>query len=241
MGTVHHVCGKLEWYSEVVQCGRVKSQSWWHYLHAGFKLSHSKKLQLISDTEWWINLLSKWSENRNSGIEYPILSSIELSNNLQSIIVIQSDMSGPDGIGYFTYNMKNPEVELEFFSETWDEGYMPSSSMLGEMLALYKYIKRSSLLLSKCIVVWVTDSMSSTWATLKGRCSDLDTLLVLSSILTLCDACGILLLAIWVPRECNELADFLSHLSVIVNRQNIGGSGSELGDILRDNYKRYTY
>ena len=37
-GTVHHVCGKLEWYSEVVLCGRLKSQSWWHYLHAGFKL-----------------------------------------------------------------------------------------------------------------------------------------------------------------------------------------------------------
>lgn len=49
--TVHHVCGKLEWYSEVVQSGRLKAQSWWHYLHAGYKLESSKRLQLILDTE----------------------------------------------------------------------------------------------------------------------------------------------------------------------------------------------
>lgn len=46
-GTVHHVCGKLEWYSEVVQCGRLKSQPWWHYLHVGFQLETSKRLQLF--------------------------------------------------------------------------------------------------------------------------------------------------------------------------------------------------
>ncbi len=36
--TVDHVCGKLEWYSEEVKCGRLKSKSWWNYLpdlHAG--------------------------------------------------------------------------------------------------------------------------------------------------------------------------------------------------------------
>ncbi len=102
-------------------------------------MSSPKTLQLVSDTEWWIDLLSKLSDNSNSGKEYPIISALEISNNLQNITVIQSDMSGPDGIGYFTYNMKHPEEELEFFSEQWDSGYTPSSSMLGELLALHKY------------------------------------------------------------------------------------------------------
>ncbi len=74
-------------------------------------MSSIKKLQLVSDTEWWINLLSTWSDNSNSGKEYSIISAVEISNNLQYITVIQSDMSGPDGIGYFTYNMKHPEEE----------------------------------------------------------------------------------------------------------------------------------
>ena len=237
---IMYVVNKLEWYYEVVQSERIKSQSWWHYLHAGFKLSSSKKLQLVSDTQWWINLLSTWSDNSNSGKEYPIISAVEISNNLQNITVIQSDMSGPDGIGYFTYNIKHPEAELEFFSEQWDSGYTPSSSMLGELLALHKYINRSLVVLNNCILVWVTDSTSSAWAVLKGRCRESECLSVLSNIMELGDEHSILLLALWVPREQNELADFLSHLSCIVNRKNVSGSGSELSDIVRDNSSRHT-
>lgn len=76
-------------------------------------------------------------------------------------MVVQSDMSGPDDIGYFTYTVKNPEVELEFFSEVWPENYTPSSSMLGELLVLYKYLERKGPELKNLILVWVTDSMSS--------------------------------------------------------------------------------
>jgi hypothetical protein len=240
-GTVHHVCGKLEWYSEVVQCGRLKSQAWWHYLHAGFKLEASKRARLILDTEWWIKLLSTWAENKNSGSEYPIISSAELIQNLDSIIVIQSDMSGPDGIGYFVYTVQNPEVELEYVSEKWKEGYTPCSSMLGELLALHNFLKNKGSNLHNHILVWVTDSMSSAWAILKGRCKGPEPLKVLCDILEMCDMLGVLLLALWVPREFNELADFLSHLSCYVSRQSISGSGSQLESIIQQHHTRHDY
>ncbi len=64
-------------------------------------------------------MLSTWSENQNVGCEYPVKSSTELLDKLENILLIQSDMSGPDGIGYFTYTVKNLEIEFEFFSEIW--------------------------------------------------------------------------------------------------------------------------
>ena len=84
--------------------------------------------------------------------------------------------------------------------------------------------------------------MSSAWAILKGRCRESESASILSSILELCDEFSVLLLALWVPREHNELADFLSHLSFVVNRQSIiSGSGSDLGDIVRVNNKGDRY
>ncbi len=55
---------------------------------------------------------------------------------------------------------------------------------------------------------------------------------VLGNILELCDMFRVLLLALWVPREYNELADFLSHLSFTCNRQQINGSGAQLENII---------
>jgi hypothetical protein len=107
-------------------------------------------------------------------------------------MVVQSDMSDSDGIGYFTYNMKDPETEIEFFSEVWKSDYIPSSSMLGELLALCNYLNLQQSKLNKCTLVWVTDSMSSAWAILKGRCRGSDALFILSNILELCDECSVL-------------------------------------------------
>lgn len=148
-------------------------------------------------------------------------------------------MSGPDGIGYLTYTVKNPEIELEFFSEIWKEGYSPSSSMLGELLALNKYIESRGKNLRNCILVWVSDSMSSVWAILKGRCREPEPFQILCNILEQCDMFRVLLLALWVPREYNELSDFLSHLSFNLSRQNISGSGAQLEDIIQDYHTEY--
>jgi len=46
---------------------------------------------------------------------------------------------------------------------------------------------------------------------------------VLEEILNLCDEYKVQLLALWVPRESNMISDFLSHLCVVVNREEYEG------------------
>ena len=113
--------------------------------------------------------------------------------------------------------------------------------MLGELLALNKYLDRNGSKLHNCILVWDTHSMSSACAILKGRCQEFESFQVLCNILELCDSFRVLLLALWVPRECNELADFLSHLSFNVNRQNISGRGVQLESIIQESNTRHSY
>jgi 8-oxo-dGTP pyrophosphatase MutT (NUDIX family) len=45
----------------------------------------------------------------------------------------------------------------------------------------------------------------------------------MEEILELCDVLRVQIVALWVPREENELADYLSHLSFILNRDSVGG------------------
>ena len=101
LGTIRHVAGSLNWYAEVVQSGRTRLRSWWSYFRHTSKLNLRLKLQLVQDTEWWLELLGKWSEGGVVVIEYPILNAAELASDSDSIWVVQSDTSGPDGFGYY--------------------------------------------------------------------------------------------------------------------------------------------
>jgi hypothetical protein len=229
--TVHHVCGKLQWFAEVVQMGRVKSRSWWIYLKYGEDLIQSAKDNLLVDTAWWIHLLNKWTDGENYGNEYPIISSSYILNNLDQIILVQSDMSGPDGLGYHTYLMTDPDTDVDFFAMRWCPNFLPSSSMEGELLALEEFLKRegqAKYAHRRCTIVWVSDSMSAVWAILKGRCHHPSPLAVLVRILELCDDARLQLLALWVPREQNSLADYLSHLCVLLDRDSVSGGASDL-------------
>jgi len=96
-GTVRHVCGKLNWYSEVVQSGRVHDRMWWAYHRHGHELVNRQAL--IDDTKWWIELTSRWGQDDVQGNEYPILSASELRERPELMYIVQSDASGVDGFG----------------------------------------------------------------------------------------------------------------------------------------------
>ena len=74
------------------------------------------------------------------------------------------------------------------------------------------------------VLVWVTDSLAAAWSVNKGRCHEELGLITLTAILTLCDDKKIILVALWVPREHNEYADYLSHLAVYLNRSEVRGT-----------------
>ncbi len=66
------------------------------------------------------------------------------------------------------------------------------------------------------------------WSVLKGRCKEELALHTLEMILKGCDEKKLQLVALWIPREENLLADYLSHICVYLNRGEHGGSVEEL-------------
>jgi hypothetical protein len=61
------------------------------------------------------------------------------------------------------------------------------------------------------------------WTVNKGRCKEESGLAILEEIYDICDEQKVQLIALWVPREDNMLSDFLSHLSVTLNRNEYEG------------------
>jgi hypothetical protein len=100
-GTIRHVAGCLNWYSEVLQSGRLHVRTWWLYLSKRGWLSPVLRSKLIVDTEWWIAILGIWSDSEFTQLEYPILSAAELLEHPNKLLILQSDAAGDDGFGYF--------------------------------------------------------------------------------------------------------------------------------------------
>jgi len=227
-GTIRHVCGKLNWFSEVVQSGRIHHRSWWDYERLGARLYPLRRQALLQDTQWWITLLDKWSEGEGLGIEYPILSSHQLKNDKSLTYIVQSDASGEDGFGYFHGPLDDDNPR--YVSMQWAAEFQFVHSMHGELKALEHWAVNNGSVKGK-MLVWVSDSLSAVWAVNKGRCHDAVSLGPLMSILDKCDECKNQLVALWLPREENEFADYLSHLASLLNRESIGGRCQDLDEI----------
>jgi len=219
-GTIRHVAGSLNWYAEVVQSGRTRLRSWWSYLRYASKLNLGLRLQLVQDTEWWLELLGKWSEGGVMGVEYPILNAKELASDDNSIWVVQSDASGPDGFGYYHGCLTGDAHQ--YVSRVWGGEYFFGSSHNGEMQSLLHFLRYTAV---RCkVLVWISDSLSAVWSVNKGRCRAEGSLAVLNEILRLCDVYHLQLLALWVPREDNMYADYLSHLASSLCREEVVGA-----------------
>ena len=221
-GDRRHIAGKLNWFSEHVQSGRLHTASWWAYSHHGARISPSIRRRLIEDTRWWIETIGAWAEGQLSGYEYPILSASEMMAKEDLIHIVQSDASGTDGFGYFygTRKEKNPAYVSHKYSGA-------HSSHFIELLALLYFLLDVGY--HRCIVLWISDSESAVWSVNKGNCKSEASRRCLSDILMICDIYKIQLAALWVPREENCLADYLSHLSHLLNRDSTEGRIGSLG------------
>ena len=217
---VRPICGKLNWYAEIVQSGRIHIQSFWNYFRHHKKSYPTSMIQLKKDIQWWLQLLTSWEHEDSTNLVYRILSADILAKDPHSIYVIQSDASGTDGYGYYhSYlSSRNPV----FVSKRWDKDFTQSSnSMYFELYALFDFLLEATV--RQCILVWITDNESSTWAINKGNCKDSASRVLLASILGLCDSYRLQIIALWVPRENNQFADYLSHLSTYLNRSTVYG------------------
>ena len=138
--------------------------------------------------------------------------------------LLQSDASGPDGFGYIHGYLH--EDDPVFFSQRWTETEYFGTSHHGELQPLVHFLSHSEV--RDLMLVWTTDSLSAMFSVDKGRCFEEISLESLRTILDLCDNKRILLVALWAPRELNQLTDYLSHLSNYLDRSSVEGRVSEL-------------
>lgn len=224
--TTRHVCGKLNWYAEVVQSGRLHIKPWWDYERNGGALYAGTLVQLAQDTQWWMDLLRTWEENRAGVVEYKILSAEEIRNNPRSMLVLQSDASGTDGFGYYSGYLH--DTELQYVSKVWEPPLPPdATSHMFELKVLEDFLLQGCTA-RDAILVWISDNEGATWSVNKGRTREPAALPVLSNILHQCDRYGLQIVALWVPRERNELADYLSHLAHYLHSSEVRGVVSDL-------------
>lgn len=232
------LCGKLNWFGEILQAGRVHTAAWWRYsaMPAGRQLTDEHRARLIADTDWWLEVVDKWSVSDHTEKAFPIISASELLADPLAVAICCSDMSGPDGWGCYYGTLEEMESDPSFVSVRWREGFKPHSSMWGELKALREYLDfpdRQGKLL-----VWVSDSLSGVWCINKGRAHTGEERELVEDILEKCDELRIVIVALWVPREENQYADYLSHLATYMNRDAVAGRCSTLDDPAADHHPR---
>ena len=113
------------------------------------------------------------------------------------------------------------EEKPQFYSQPWSGDYCFQSSHNGELQALRCFLARSNI--TNKVLIWISDSLSAVWSVNKGRCYADISMATLECILQVCDDKHLQILAVWIPRESNELADYLSHLSTQMLRSRVTG------------------
>lgn len=226
--TLYHLAGKLNWFSEVLQSGRLHTHSFWDYLRMEQDQAPPDPIRgkLIADLVWWIGILKSWEQGRGMGLEYRILSAATLRDDPRSIYVVQSDASGEDGVGYIHGWLD--ESDPHYGSHAWGPEGAPGSSHSMELRALRLCLEEYNIAARDCLLLWITDSTSAALSVNKGNCSSPHGFRELEAILGACDWRRIEIVAFWIPRADNVLADYLSHLSAVMNRERVHGRLSGL-------------
>jgi hypothetical protein len=219
--TLRHISGKLNWYAEIINAGRLHIRSLWKYTASYPEISEIDLNSIIKDIRWWKSKLEAWSMNQSTGLEYKILNGQEILDHPESIHICQSDASGTDGFGYAWSTLS--EEGYQWFSSQWPEHKLPTQSHEAELRSLQHFVE-TRITESDALIIWITDSESACWTINRGHCADPIALPIVETILNKLDDYKIQVVALWVPREENTLTDFLSHFACLLDRDSITGS-----------------
>ena len=170
-------------------------------------------------------LISIWSQASSPLGAYPLLTADALYSIQDSpIMCVQTDASGVDGRG--GYYGKLSAKSYQYWSYTWESQHasIMEVSMAAELYALLDYLTFHND--SSPLIIWLTDSASAALVILKGYTSCNHSLPILKQIMDLLDRSRQQIVALWIPRDQNQFADHLSHLSVLLNSSSVSGSGS---------------
>jgi hypothetical protein len=221
LSELNHLAGKLNWFSEVIQGGRLHIRAIWQYLQICPKLSAELRVAVLIEIHWWTEALLLWSDGSDHRGQFPILSGPELLANPDHIELCQSDASGTDGFGYVHSLLAS--AKFEWTSVRWVQ--LPKQSHHAELLALHHFVLQRRRV-GITLLIWITDSESACYSINRANCSDPQAYPLVVAIYEECERTGCQLLAVWVPRELNNLADHLSHLAFVLCRHEVHGTSS---------------
>jgi hypothetical protein len=232
-----HACGKAEDFAQLSQEAKIHVAWMWTYLKYGRALSAYGRDELLKDLDWWVVQLESWAHGAEAGVEYPVLNGRGLAANPDAITVVVSDMAGDDGLGWYHGRLTEPNPHYR--AVRWPPGYRPAHSFAGELMAPEQYLREAGAALraqsvepDPSLLVVVMDSLGAVQALNKGRCADVSGRALLRSIFEECTKQRRTLLALWHPRGCNSLADYLSHLAALSDRSSVSGRLSDIPDAL---------
>ena len=203
--TLRHIAGKLNWFSEIIQSGRLHVRSTWDLISSYPECSSANKSQILFDFEWWIDKLDQWLRDDPSGNEHAILNGSEVIANPSWISICQSDASGTDGFGYVYSTLEKSET-YQWYSARWGPD-RPLQSHEAELRALHHFVLKENHS-SRKLIIWIMDNELVAWTVNRGHCADPRALPLLREIYSSCDLFCLQIIALWVPREHNNLTDF---------------------------------
>ena len=227
VSTLRHLAGKLNWYAEVLQQGRSRNQVVWDaQRYSSGPLPPAVRLDLIKDLSWWQDRVAGWAADDHSSNVYPLLSASELAKE-GACYFMQSDASGLAGHGFgYLHGPLVTTPDPSYVSCQWPDGYIPPSSLAGELRALEHFALQTDI--RARLLVWVTDSLDAAWAINKGRCHDPAGREIMDTTLAALDQKRVTVFAVWIRREANEFPDYLSHLTSYLDRPFVSGVISSL-------------
>ena len=237
-GLWHSTVGKLQWYSGVIQRGRLWLRSLWHYKSilqhnevAGIGITNA----VLADLECWSTVLSEWSNKRLSGREVPILSMTELKNTPNSIVYVQTDASGELSEGRGGFYGSIDENNPNYFSLSWNSDIDElHSSQFAELCGLRDCLLEfadTPLGVSCKLILWASDAQAGVFSVNSSIARSDPSFIIMSEILHICELRHWQIIATWIPRTSNTNADLLSHLAPILGLNRTSGKLSDLSGI----------
>jgi hypothetical protein len=192
--------GKLNHVAEVLVHGRLRIKSlrrcipWGlHYrppANQCIRLSPEARV----DLEWWLQL---FTHATNNPLWVPFW-----HDQTPTQCRIYSDASGDHGFGLV--------INGTAYQGSWSTSVLPKSSTYKELVPVLLALHLLPPEAAGTLVVVSTDNLSNVYNINKGSCHSDEVFPIMLAILELAVAKGVYLVADWVPREFNELCDFIS-------------------------------
>ena len=215
----HSLLGILSWFSSVLSVGRLWNISLFQLLKALLAprpeqnpLAILTSTRCTSSLNFWRATLGSLSVNQLSPANIKILP----PRSVEDALFYQGD-AGDEGLGYWIASPSDGFHSIKWFASTLPFDSTTTSSTFKE-LATLRWAIQSHPEWAGQLIICVFDSAAAAYNLNSSTCSP-GCFVVLHDIMSACDTRMISIVALWVSRDDNTFADYLTHHCLAVHRK----------------------